>query len=230
MVLVVLALVLGSDHGSSHRAVMSPRSEPSVGTAPVHLPAVPGSRVAGVPGVYVGNGTWIVTGVLVRTSPRSLTVRDRAGKRQTVSINPNTDVCRGPCSCPIDVLRPGDLIDANLIVQFRAHGFGYRTRWVDANSVSDYAHIDAIEGYRLTVHSVRHDYLPNPPYTLVIDPDTIIQPLTAGGPEIKGQLAWIAVGDKIYFTGSNVTPNDMSVTVGTRIFPLFKNDGTIDRD
>jgi hypothetical protein len=174
----------------------------------------------------VGAAPDYVTGVLVSATPTSVTISAGPGAPLIIPVLPTTHVCRGPCTHTTSILTPGDVIDAG-VDSWSAEG--YHAVWIDANLVSDYARIDAIDGLRLMVHSTRHPDQPSPQYTILIEPGTIIEPVTPGDPEVAGQLAWLEPGENIYLTGGTIKPHDMSVVLGSRMFPLLNNDGTIAR-
>jgi hypothetical protein len=61
---------------------------------------------------------------------------------------------------------------------------------------SDTVHVDAINGYSLAVHSVRHPEFA--PYTVDVDASTIVVPL--GGP--LAPTPGMHVGSNVYFTAT----------------------------
>jgi hypothetical protein len=157
--------------------------------------------------------TSFVQGTLVAASPDSFSVKMGSGT-ETFALSAASQICRGGCSATWLALRPGDRIDAGVDLSADPP----QTHWVNVNSWSDYAQIDAIDGDRLEVHSTRHPDQPSPEYSVAVDHDTRINPRSDGGAEARGSFPGAHIGQQIYFTGSTQGPDDASVVFATTIY------------
>jgi hypothetical protein len=124
-----------------------------------------------------------------------------------VPVAKGTKFCRADkgCAATRADLRIGDQILATVLND--------RALDIDVNPVATDVQIDAIFGDRLVVHDVRHPDLPDPPYTLVVQPDTILMPRVSGAPYVP------QVGDRIYYTGRAASSDANSTVYALRIFP-----------
>jgi hypothetical protein len=93
-----------------------------------------------------------------------------------------------------------------------------QTHWVNVNTWADDAQVDAIDGNRLVVHSTRHPDQPSPNYTVLVGPDTRINPRSDGAVAAVGSFPGAHVGGDIYVLGSTEGPNDSSVVFATTIY------------
>lgn len=166
-------------------------------------------------------GNEVVEASFVSSDASSIVVRFPSGLSR-IRITRATQFCRAAkgCAATRADLRPGDRILANVPGRSATH--------IDANGDAEYAQIDTINGNRLTVHNTRHDYEPNPPYTLVVQPDTMIEPTTSGAATVVGQYPSARVGDDYTgwavspsgaYTGQATAPGVDSTVYAARIFP-----------
>jgi hypothetical protein len=147
---------------------------------------------------------------VVSSSPNGFSITNGT----TLVLGVDSQICRGGCSATWEALRPGDRVDIGIDWSVEPPF----TRWVNVNSWSDYAQIDAVDGDRVQVHSTRHPEQPNPEYWVIVAPDTRINPRSDGTAEAIGSLAGAHVGQPIYFTGSAQGPADSSVVIATAFF------------
>ena len=140
----------------------------------------------------------LIDGRLVAASPDSVTVSTASGT-STYPLDAWTQICRRSCSEQWSALEVGSRVDG--VVDFLTTG--PHARWLNVNSWSDWAQVDAVDGDRLTLHTTRATPQVNGPYTLVIGPATRVDP--------PGELR---VGEKVHITGSTQGPDDRSVVFG----------------
>jgi hypothetical protein len=145
-----------------------------------------------------------------------------------VRITKQTQFCRAEkgCAATRDDLRVGDRIEATVPNKTATR--------VVVNSVVATAQIDAINGDAVTLHNTRSSDRPNPPYTLILLPDTIF----VSGSATSGQGADLQVGDGIYYTGWAASPEGAytgqaaapgvdSTVYAARVFPQSTASTTV---
>ena len=197
--LVVLAAIsvgaaLVSDGGPDRDRAARPVASsliPTRAPTPSSGPTVGATDAATIPFIYV-NGT------LLETSPTSFSIATESGTRE-YPLDGWTQICRRSCSEAWPSLEVGSRIDG--VVDFLTTG--PHARWLNVNSWSDWAEVEAVDGERIIRHTTRFTPQVDGPYTLVIGPDTTIDPAGA-----------LRVGDRVYLAGSSQGPDDRSVVFG----------------